>query len=117
MFRWALLTIASFLFFGCSSRFASVKPPTIGPLLFTYNKVPYTQDLDNTPVTDATGKGKVIRIKEPFSGYGISAEFNSNAVGDIARKNGLTEVYFADMQELNILGIYRERRLHVNGAE
>jgi len=107
--------IAALLLAGCSTRMAGVPSPSIGPLVLTRSIVPYTRDLDDTPVSDAVGKGLVIRFKEPFSGYGISAEFNSNAVGDIASKQKLTKVCFIDMEELNILGIYRERRLHVYG--
>ena len=44
-------------------------------------RTPYDTDLNRTPTAVGTGEGKIIRIKEPFSGYGIYAEFNSNCSG------------------------------------
>lgn len=113
MKKWLLLPTLAALLSGCASGID--KPPGIRGYIFTYTREPYTSDLKDTPVTTSTGRGKVIRVKEPFSGYGVSAEFMSNAIGDIAKKQGMTQVYFADMEEFNILGIWRERRLHVYG--
>ena len=82
---------------------------------FTWTRVPFTKDLNNTPVPRREAGAKVIRIKEPFSGYGIAAEFNSNAIGDIARENGMTTVYFADLETFDVLGIWKHREIMVYG--
>lgn len=112
--KWlSLLAAMALMLSGCASGIPT--SPGVRGRVFSYTRTPYTPDLHDTPVSGSTGKGRVIRIREPFSGYGVSAEFNSNALGDIARKNGLSKVYFADMQELNILGIWRDRRLHIYG--
>ncbi len=108
-----LLPLWALLLAGCASGIDA--PHGLHGRLFTYTREPFTPDLHDTPVPSSTGTGHVIRIKEPFSGYGISAEFSSNAIGDIARRNGMETVYFADMEEFNILGIVRNRSLHLYG--
>lgn len=86
-------------------------------LIYKKMKVPFTKKLNRTPnelVIDA--KGTVTRLQEPFSGYGFYAEFDSNAIGDIARKNGLKTIYFADHERFSVLfGIWRYDRIIVYG--
>jgi len=77
---------------------------------------PYTTDLHNTKITDMEGFGTIFHIQEPISGYNIYIEFNSNAIGDIAKKHGLTKVYFADIEIFEVLGgIWQHKRLHIYG--
>ena len=113
---WALWPLMAVLLSGCASGIDT--PPHIRGYLFSDIRVPYTPDLHNTPVSDIGGNGLGIRVEEPFTGRGISAEVDSNAIGDIARKNGMKEVYFADREEMNILrilGLFRRRRLYIYG--
>lgn len=101
-------------------------PPVlaIGPIdsnilrgeIFT-NVRPYKSDLHNTPVTNIHANGIIIHIEEPVSGYGLYTEFNSNAIGDIAKKHGLTKVYFADVEIFNVLGIWKHEKLHIYGEK
>lgn len=72
-------------------------------------------DLDNTPSTIFQANGKILKIEEPISGYGLYAEFNSNAIGDIAKKHGLKKVYFADMEIFSILGIFGYKKVYIYG--
>lgn len=85
--------------------------------VYSHVTFPLTADLNQTPAGIDTGGGKVIRIKEPFSGYGIYAEFNSNAIGEIAKKHGLKKVYHADIERLSILGIWRHDKVVIYGAK
>ncbi len=105
--------LPAILLSGCGSNLVST--PHVQGYLFSYTTVPYTLDLHNTPISDTGGKGIGIRLKEPFSGYGVSSEYESGAVGEIARKNGMTEIYFADREELSIFNVFRMRRLHIYG--
>ena len=107
------MIVASFLLFlpllgGCS---------LLTGMVFTHIRVPYTTDLHSTPVTDIHSNGMIIRIEEPVSGYGLYTEFNSNAIGDIAKKHGLSKVYFADLETFNILGIWKHEKLHIYGEK
>lgn len=83
--------------------------------LFTWTRVPYSTHLHNTPAPRREGGGKIIRITEPVSGYDLSVEFNSNAIGDIARANGITTVYFADIETFDILGIWTHHEVLIYG--
>lgn len=85
--------------------------------VYTRVKFPLTTDLNHTPTAVDTGEGKIVRIKEPFSGYGIYAEFNSNAIGEIAKRHGLKTVYYADIERLSILGIWRHDEIIVCGEK
>jgi len=107
------MIVVSFLLFlpllgGCS--------PLTGKV-FTHIRVPYTTDLHNTPVTDIHSNGIIVRIEEPVSGYGLYTELNSNAMGDIAKKHGLSKIYFADLETFDILGIWKHEKLHIYGEK
>jgi len=83
--------------------------------LVTYIQTPYTIDLNNTPVMPQCGEGSILRIREPFSGYGIYTELNTNAVADIAREHGLETVYFADLRTFSLFNIWRSQTLTLYG--
>ena len=112
-------TMISFLLFilllgGCSAFDQFVGGAPTGDI-FTHIRVPYTLDLNNTPVTNIRANGLIIHIEEPVTGYGFYTELNSNAIGDIAKKHGLTKVYFADLEIFDVLGIWHHERLHIYG--
>ena len=101
---------------GCGAVVKNGHAILVGAV-FTRVKVPLTANLNQTPAGMDTGDGKVIRIKEPFSGYGIYAEFNSNAIAEIAERHGLKTVYHADLERLSILGIWRHDEVIVYGKK
>lgn len=90
-----------------------------GPLVgmaYTNVTYPYSKDLDRTPAAlTAKGSGGITEIREPVTGYGITAQMNSNAIGEIARKHGIKEVDFADQKEVSILGIWTTRSIIIYG--
>jgi len=119
MFIRIKLTMVSFILFllllsGCSAFDQFVGGAPTGSV-FTYIRIPYTRDLNYTPVTNIHAKGLIIHVEEPVSGYGFYTEFNSNAIGDIAKRNGLTKVYFADLEIFDVLGIWHHERLYIYG--
>ena len=83
--------------------------------IFTHIRVPYTRDLNNTPVTNIHADGIVFHVSEPLSGLDFYVELNSNAIGDIAKRHGLTKVYFADIEIFDVLGIWHHEKLHIYG--
>jgi hypothetical protein len=95
---------------GCSSS---------GPLpgfLYTNLTYPLTWDLDATPMPQEMPQdAKIIEIREPFSGLGINARLNANAIGEIARANGLKTLYFADQERFSILGIWTSHKVILYG--
>jgi hypothetical protein len=109
-----ILSASLMLFSGCAAM-GRVDEGILRGYVFTKVKVPCTRDLHASPASPGAAEGKVIQIREPISGYGIYAEFNSNAIGDVALRHGLGEVYFADRELLSILGVWRHRKIHVYG--
>lgn len=109
--RYLGLLVLPGLLVGCT---VLGQDPVSGYLV-TAIKTPYTVDLDNTPVALSTGEGTILRIREPFSGYGIYTELNSNAIADIARQHHLNKVYFADLETFSLLNIWRTQTLIIYG--
>ena len=79
--------------------------------------VPYTTDLNNTPVPDSSASSSIVRIREPFTQAGVYTELNSNAIADIGRENGLETVYFADMKTFSIFSVWRTQTLVIYGEK
>jgi len=89
--------------------------PLVG-LVYTRVKLPLTRDLKAAPMpAQPPGSKHTIEIKEPFTGFGMYARVNSNALGDIARQNGMTQLYFADQEVFSILGVYKTNRVIIHG--
>ena len=101
---------------GCGAVVKNGHAVLVGAV-YTRIKFPLTTDLNQTPAAVDIGSGKIVRIKEPLSSYGIYAEFNSNAIGEIAKKHGLKTVYYADVERLSILGIWRHDEVIVYGEK
>jgi hypothetical protein len=85
------------------------------PRLFVHIKLPLSEDLVSSPVIVIHSGGKIVQVKEPLSGYGLYARWDSNAIGDIAQSNGLKKVYFADVEIFSILGIWRQEKVYIYG--
>jgi len=89
--------------------------PLVG-LVYTNVKLPLTLDLKSTPMPEQlSGSDRIIEIKEPFTGLGMYARVSSNAIGDIARQNGVEPLYFADQEVFSILGIWKTHRVFLYG--
>jgi hypothetical protein len=90
--------------------------PLVG-LVYTNVKLPLTRDLDATPFPpDPPRSNRVVEVKEPFSGLGMYARVNSNAIGDIARQYGVDPLYFADQEVFGVLGIWKTQRVLLYGG-
>ena len=114
LFVFVFLFPTLLIFPGCLT-FGKMGSGSLKGYGFKFIRVPLTMNLDNTPFSILQSNGKIIKIEEPFSGYGFYAEFNSNAIGDIAKKHGLKKVYFADLEIFSILGIFEYKEVHIYG--
>ena len=105
LFSMALMALLS----GCGTG------PLVG-IVYTNVKMPLTRDLKLTPLpAHLPVSDRIIEIKEPFSGLGMYARVSSNALGDIARQNGMDPLYFADQEVFSILGIWKTQRVFLYG--
>lgn len=100
-YRLAVLVITALLT-GCGGGF-----------IYTHTVEPLTLDMKRTPVAETMKTGAIKHLS--LRNSSISVEWSSNAIGDVARKNGLEEVYFADLETLAVLGVWRQRTVHVYG--
>jgi len=95
---------------GCSS----IAP--LPGLIYTHVKYPLTWDLHDTRRPQTAPKdSKIIEIREPISGLGINARLNVNAIGEIAKANGIKTLYFADQERFSILGIWTYHKVILYG--
>jgi hypothetical protein len=96
----------SFLGLGCMSRGG----------LYSNTIEPYTTDFHNTPVGTKECVLNEYEVQEPISGYGLSADVNFASVRQAAQNAGITNINYADVKDVSVLGgIYRMKRLIVYG--
>lgn len=96
------LTILAFIVFiaGCSPR----------GFLFTKSTMPLDSDLSHTRKGSCHDRGNVKHLH-----FYVDVMWSSNAIGDIARQNGFETVYFADLETLSVLGIFKRYTVHIYG--
>ena len=97
---WLIALVLALLVSGCGAG-----------IIYTHTYQPLTHDMHKTPVVQTEKAGNIKHIQ---IGY-IGVAWDSAALGDIAKKNGLTEMYFADLETLKILGIWNQYTVHVYG--
>ncbi len=96
------MLVAIFFLTGCGS--------TRG-LLYTHIKTPLDTNMSQTPSGLNNAKGDIKHLTI----YNVSVLWDSNAIGDIAKKNGMESVYYADLEEFNILGVWKQYTVHIYG--
>jgi hypothetical protein len=99
----ALLS-AILLFAGCRG---------IPPRGLVYNHTLQPLDMNHrmTQREKARDRGDIKR----FSYSVADVAWDSNAIGDIAKRNGFDVVYYADSERFSILGIWNQYTVHVYG--
>lgn len=104
--RWCLLSAVLLLMSGCVSR----------GFLYTHVTDPASGEFHRTPVGSKRIFVRTFRVQEPVTGYGVSAEWDADPVKTAALQAGVTNLYFADVETLSILGgLYRARTLIIYG--
>jgi hypothetical protein len=114
---FSAILLLSFPVFGGCAALGKVDEGILRGYVYKRVRVPFTSDLHRSPASATPAHGKIIQVKEPISGYGIYAEFSSNAIGEIAKRHGLTTVYFADKEIFSILGVWRHDKIFVYGEK
>jgi hypothetical protein len=99
--RFALFAVvAAFLLAGCGAG-----------IIYTHTVVPLSLDMQQTKVVQTEGTGNIKHIQVSI----IGVAWDSVAFGDIAKKNGLNELHFADLETLKVLGIWNQYTVHLYG--
>tara|TARA_R110002096_G_scaffold114529_2_gene248433 strand:+ start:1842 stop:2162 length:321 start_codon:yes stop_codon:yes gene_type:complete len=77
-----------------------------------YHRVtlPLDVNFNNTPVHPPASRGSTKEFR-----YYVDVQWDSNGIGDIARKAGLSKVYYADRTVLSIAGVWTQVFVTVYG--
>lgn len=103
--RWACVVALAALS-GCRQPFG---------LLYHDVRLPLTTDFDRTPAGVRSSDSDVKGIKDPFF-TGIEVLWDSNAIGDIAKTNGIEDLYYADSHNFRIFfGLWSQSYVVLHG--
>jgi len=84
--------------------------------LYTNKIVSYSEDFDRTPRGSKVCYIDDFKVKEPFSGYDVSAEWMTSSVYEQARNADIGEIYYADLKIFSVMfGIYSQKTLIIYG--
>ena len=72
---------------------------------------PLDLDFDRTAIHERVGRGEVKHVRYKMA----EVKWDSNGIGDIARRHGMEAIYYADLETLSILGLFTEQTVHVYG--
>jgi hypothetical protein len=85
-------------------------------LLYTDTIQPLCKDLRGTTLGTKVGSGSSKRIEIPTTRIDVSAEWDSRAIGDIAKEHGISTVYGCDSRRQSyVLGIWRKDEVIIYG--
>ena len=87
-----------------------LKRPAIG-FVYTHTISPLDLDLNETKKGSQHGSGDI----KHFSYTYITFMWDSNAIYDIAKSEGMETIYYADLETLRILGLWRQYKVHIYG--
>ncbi len=79
-------------------------------LIYTHTVEPLDLDAGRTSTATRTAEGDLRQLQ-----FYVSVSWNSNALGDIARAHGMEKLYFADLEVLSVLGVWRRYTVHAYG--
>jgi hypothetical protein len=85
-------------------------------LLYTDITQPLCKDARGTQLGEKKASGSSKKIEIPTARVDIAAEWDSRAIGEIARKHGLKTVYGCDIRRQSyVLGIWRKDEVIIYG--
>ena len=108
-----LALIGAFVFSGCAGKGPVRGIQSIG-LIYSHTREPLMINSNATKVSGGNGsQGSILEFQmQPW----VHVAWKSNAIGDIAKATGIDTVYYADLEELRILGIWATHTVHIYGA-
>ena len=86
------------------------------PLLLTsciYQRITQPLDLNftETPVFQRSNQSDIKHFKYLL----VDFQWDSNAIGQIAKQHGLSEIYYADLETLSILRVWNRYSVQIYG--
>ena len=86
---------------------------TLSGCVYTHTVRPLTTNFHDTPVVTESSAGDVKQIDYNY----VRVSWSANALGEIAKKTGFEEIYYADLETLQILGVWTQQWAHVYGRK
>lgn len=83
---------------------------TVG-IIYQHTMEPLTINHLSTPVAGTEGRNDIKHIQFPY----VGVMWGDAALNDIAREKGLQELYYADLEYLSVLTIWRLNTIHLYG--
>jgi len=80
-------------------------------IVYTHTWQPLTLDMNRTKIGTKSGTGEIKHLQIAV----VGVAWDSAAIGDIAQKQGLKEIYSADLEIFSILHIWNQYTVHVYG--
>jgi hypothetical protein len=97
---------------GCmAGQMSGMTPGMMSGHIYTHTWQPLTVDMNRTEVGSVNGAGDIKHLALCMA----SVAWDSAAIGDIARKQGMKELYFADLETFSVLRIWNQYTVHVYG--
>ncbi len=84
--------------------------PSVSGCIYRHTVQPLTLNFRETPsaIREASGNTKKVT-------YYVDVQWDKNGIGTIARKNGIEEVYYADIETLSVLNYWTQQWVHIYG--
>ena len=85
-------------------------------LLYSNTISPFSEEFNRTPVGTKSCVINAYEVKDPITGYNLSAQWSTSKILEKAHQAGISEIYYIDKRTLSILnGLYRRETLIVHG--
>jgi len=107
-----LAIITAFALSGCAGK-GPVRGIQGTGMIYSHTWQPLMLNSNDTNVSGGNGsKGSVLELQV----QAVRVTWSENAIGEIAKSSGIDTVYFADLEELRILGFWATHTVHIYGA-
>ena len=80
-------------------------------IIYTHTVAPLSLNMRQTKAIQTEKSGDIKHIQVGW----IGVAWDSVAFGDIAKQNGMNELYFADLETLKVLGIWNQYTVRLYG--
>lgn len=85
-------------------------------MIYTDTTQPLCKDARGTILGESAARGSSKRLQIPTTRVDFSAEWDSRAIGDIAREHGIKTVYACDSRRQSVLfGLWRRDEVIIYG--
>jgi len=112
MIRLGAILGALLVLSGCASSEAGLQayPQSIFGYVYSHSTEPLMTDFSSTPAGAERTSGAVKTVS-----FYVTVQWDKNGIGTIAKKHGIEEIYYADIETIKVLNYWQRRRVHIYG--